>query len=402
MRIINPNLKQLVTSYKDPEVNGCVLEGGSRSGKTWSSIDFLIWLCSKHETKSTIHIVKETYNSFKTTIFDDLKRRLPMYGIIDSPFGRIENISRYNLFGNEIHFLGADSSSTALGSGCDYLWANETLDIAKTVLDQKEMRCRKFWWYDYNPKELEHHIYTMADNRKDVNFLLTTMLDNPHITKNEKRKILGYEATEQNIKEGTADAYLWNVYGRGERTQLEGAVFINWESITEIPKDAKLLGYGLDFGYTNDPTTLSALYLYNNEIYTKELIYETGLTNPDIARKLIALEIDKSIPIYADSAEPKSIQEIYEFGFNIMPVKKGADSIKFGIDVMKQYKINITADSINGIKELRNYKWLQDKEGKSLNKPVDSFNHFLDALRYSVMMLLSKQDETTPTEIRFM
>jgi len=148
------------------------------------------------------------------------------------------------------------------------------------------------------------------------------------------------------------------------------------------------LGYGLDFGYSNDPTAIVSLTKEDDDIYVEELLFEKGLTNDDIAARLRALGVDKSDPIYCDSAEPKSIQELCNHGFNAKPAKKGRDSINYGINLIKQFNFNVIEPSYNLIKELKHYKWIEDKDGKTLNKPVDAYNHLLDATRYVCMETL--------------
>ena len=153
--------------------------------------------------------------------------------------------------------------------------------------------------------------------------------------------------------------------------------------VDDIPTNsAKLVALGMDFGFTNDPTTLVEIWKDNDDLYLNELIYERGLTNQDIANRLGEYEVDKYIEIIADSAEPKSIEEIRRMGFNIKPAQKGPDSVLNGIDILKRHKLHVTKQSVNIIKEINNYKWVTDKDGNKLNKPVDMFNHSLDAARY--------------------
>jgi len=160
-------------------------------------------------------------------------------------------------------------------------------------------------------------------------------------------------------------------------------VFNNWKQIDSLPEEARLIGLGVDFGYTNDPTAIIEVYKYNDTRILNEVCYMTGLVNNDIAKKL-----PRNITIYADSAEPKSIEEIRRHGLDIRPVKKGADSIKYGIQTMQDQKYLVTSNSTNLIKELRYYSWDKDKSGNKLNKPIDNFNHAIDAVRYHEMMNL--------------
>ncbi len=173
------------------------------------------------------------------------------------------------------------------------------------------------------------------------------------------------------------------MYGEGQVGSLEGVVFNNWKQIDILPNEAKLIGIGLDFGYTNDPTAIIEVYNYNGTRIINELAYRTGMLNSDIAKML-----PNQVTIYADSAEPKSIEEIRRYGKTIKPVTKGKDSINYGIDVMQRQNYLVTSNSSNLIKELRSYCWDTDKTGMRLNKPIDHFNHAIDALRYHEMETL--------------
>ncbi len=195
MRAINPNLKHLHKSRK--KYRGAILKGSSRSGKTFSSLHFIIKLCAEAKSPITINIVKETYNSFKTTLYDDFNRILPNFGLY-SPFLDKKEVDSFKILGSKINLLGADKPSKFHGASCDYLYFNEMLDISNDVFDQSEMRCRVFWWGDFNPKLTQHWVM----NRPDVSNLVTTWKDNPYISNAEKNKILSYEPTKENIEAG--------------------------------------------------------------------------------------------------------------------------------------------------------------------------------------------------------
>jgi phage terminase large subunit len=183
----------------------------------------------------------------------------------------------------------------------------------------------------------------------------------------------------------------WKVYGLGEIGNLQGAVFENWKQIDKLPNDARLLGYGMDFGFTNDPSTLIACYKYNDQIIWDEVIYGKGLLNSDIVNIMKSKEVSGTI--WADSAEPKSIAEIRANGFYIKPTDKGKDSIIYGIGVMQEMDMLVTSRSVNTIKELRGYTWDKDKTGATLNKPIDAMNHSIDAMRYFSMMQFGKKSQ---------
>jgi phage terminase large subunit len=215
---------------------------------------------------------------------------------------------------------------------------------------------------------------------KGVTFIRSTYLDNNHLDKRVVQSI-------ENRKD--KDPNWWRVYGLGLVGMIEGLVFNNWQQVDTFPDRLEYF-CGLDFGYTNDPTALVKIGVEDDIMWIDELIYQTGLKNPDIAR-MINSEVAKYTEVYAESAEPKSIDEIYAYGVNIHPAKKGKDSILNGIDVLHRYNIRVTKRSTNLIKELRNYTWLKDKEGRILNKPIDAFNHAIDALRYGAIMKLNVQ-----------
>jgi len=160
--------------------------------------------------------------------------------------------------------------------------------------------------------------------------------------------------------------------------------------VEKVPDAAKSVGIGLDFGYTNDPTAIVQSFIDGDNIYFSELCYATRMTNRDIGDKLKEIGITRHTQVFADSAEPKSIDEIYHMGWNIKPTAKGKDSINIGIDMMKRYRIHVTANSLNMLKEFRNYKWAEDKNGLMLNQPVDLFNHCIDACRYSIYNTLAR------------
>jgi phage terminase large subunit len=215
--------------------------------------------------------------------------------------------------------------------------------------------------------------------RDDYDYIHSTYLDNDLLD----------ERIKKSIEQRKNNQNWWKVYGRGEIGQLEGVVFHNWQQIDKYPDDLKWEIYGLDFGYSNDPTTIIRIGFKEGKLYLDEMLYQTGLTNNEIAG-FIKNKIGRAT-IIADSAEPKSIEEIYRHGIDIRGAEKGKDSILFGIDLLQECHMKVTKRSINIIKELRNYTWDKDKNGKQLNKPIDMFNHGIDALRYAATYKLRKK-----------
>jgi phage terminase large subunit len=367
-------------------------EGGSRSSKTWSVFQFFLLKALSGE-EFTLTIARDKLTWIRDTLIADFEEITTLYNIAVSPAINKNRDDQTYMIGNSTwSFIGLDTPAKLHGKKQDYVWINEAMDVTRKAFDQLEMRTSKMMIIDYNPSDDMHWVFDLQ-RRSDVGVVRSTMLDNPFLPDTVIRKILSYEPTPENILQGTADQYMWDVYGKGNKARLEGVVYTKWDTVSVIPADAKLLGYGLDFGYSVHPTALIAVYLYNNEIYARELIYQAGLTNDEIAEKMKSLGIDSMAVIFADSSEPKSIEEIRRAGFhNIQPVEKGADSINFGIDILKGYFMHFTEDSINLDREARRYKWAEDRSGKSLGKPIDDFNHALDALRYLAMMILRRRD----------
>jgi PBSX family phage terminase large subunit len=369
---LNPNLIALCKSYNSGKA-GQLLEGSSRSGKSWSCIDFIVWLCSTKVQGATINIFRETYNSFKTTLYDDFNQRLPMFGI-QSPFQDIQERSMFRLFGNKINLIGADNPSKVMGSGCDFAWFNEMIHIPQSIFNQVEMRCSKFWFGDYNPERVTHWIYDNVAKRPDVGFCKTTFLDNAACPPNQRKKILGYDpGNPVNVANGTANEYLWKVFGCGERAAREGVIFTNWkkgEFDTTLPHI-----WGLDWGAT-DPFTLTKFAFTHKlkKIYAKNYVYQP-ISSTKLAHDLVELHAGKKDLIICDNANKMAIGDLREAGFNADPCYK--EPILTRIMAINDYEI-IVDNSPDFENELNNYIWLD----KKANVPIDNFNHICDPMGY--------------------
>jgi phage terminase large subunit len=354
-----------------------VQQGGTRSGKTYNIILWIIFsYCQKNEGK-IITICRKTYPALRGTVMRDFLTILKDHEIY-SEEDHSKTASEYMLNGNTIEFISLDMPQKIRGRKRDLLFANEANELNFEDWQQLLFRTNEKVIIDFNPSEEFHWIYDHVLPRKDVEFFQTTYKDNPFLGAEIKAEI-------ERLKE--IDENYWRVYGLGERGQSRSLVY-TFNTIKEIPKEAKLVSYGLDFGYSSDPTSLVRTYILGDDMYVDELLYRTGMTNQDIANEMKALGLDRSNEVFADSAEPKSIEEIYRMGWNVKPTIKG--SINIGIDIIRRYKLHATESSFNLIKELRNYKYIEDKNGQMTNKPVDNFNHALDALRYSVVNKISQ------------
>jgi len=349
-------------------------------------MDFVIWLCSQPGERFTINIIKETYNSFKTTLYDDFNRRLPDFGIA-SPFEGVKEVQSFWLMGSKINLIGADKASTKHGVSADFVWINEALDVSKSVFDQSEMRCRRFWWMDYNPKFTDHWIYDQVCGRDDVTFLKTTFLDNPFISLAEKSKILSYQDTERNRKNGTVDLYMWEVYGLGLRAARQGLIFPNVTWIDRFPENQDHVVYGMDFGYTNDPTCIGRVCVIGNDLFAECLMYQPTDCFETLHPYFKAVvEPDKHC--WADSADPGMIAKFRQAGLNVFGVRKYPGSVKDGIDTLKGYNLHFVRNP-HVRKEQENYSW-KEINGILLNEPNDAYNHFFDSIRYACMSEFKK------------
>lgn len=380
-RKINPNLRHLVKSYRSGQ-RGVALEGSSRSGKTWSGIDFLVYLCSKVETNAVILIIRETYNSFKTTLYEDFNKRFPYYGL-KSPFEDVQERASFKLFGNKVHLIGADKPSKYLGAGSDYVFFNEAIHVSKKIFDQAEMRCSKFWWMDYNPEESKHWIYDNVLSRPDVSYLQTTFLDNPFCPPAQRKKILSYDPSNpDNVAAGTADEYMWDVYGLGKRADKKGKIYKHWNKYKDLPDGAKFIGYGIDFGFSNDPAAVVGMWEHPTGLYFREYIYQTELTDDHLADRMTSIGINPMDDFVADSSEPKAITVLRRKGFRVFKAYKGPDSIEHGIKLLQGRPMFIHEKSVNMINEADSYCWKMDLNDQPMNVPIDRDNHLLDAARY--------------------
>jgi len=354
-----------------------VEQGGTRSGKTYNILLWLIfYYCAKNSGK-TITIARKTFPAVRSSVMRDFLEILKGVELY-----REENHNKssheYMLNGNRIEFISMDQPQKIRGRKRDLAFLNEANELTFEDWQQIVFRTNGRIILDYNPSDTFHWIYDRVIPRDDADFYQTTYLDNPFLDDTIIQEI-------ERLKE--TDEHYWRVYGLGERGTNRAQVF-QFTTIQKIPDQAKFLSFGLDFGFTNDPSALVGCYQEGNNLYFEELLYSTRLTNQDLDREFKKLEIGRYDEIYGDSAEPKSIEELHRMGWNIKPTAKGADSVNAGIDMLKRYKIHILGANL--MKEMENYKWMEDKNGNLLNKPEDKWNHLIDALRYGIYNKLSK------------
>lgn len=381
---------RLYEAYNAGKFNVYVMEGGSRSSKTYSIIQFWLAYAVSNIGKTKRVIVSRAVATWiNGTVLNDFLNVVKAYGWYNNR-NYNKTLRIYKLFDTEFWFVGLDDQQKLHGMSSDAFWINEAVESSKDDFDQIEMRCSGFGILDYNPSEEEHWIYDNVIPREDACFIHSTMLDNTFLPENSRRKILSYEPTEENFKNGTADKRKWEIYGLGKRAKIEGLIFDNWQTIHAIPEWVRKRFTGLDFGYSNDVTAISETAIHDNALYIDELCYQTHLLTKGVIDKL--KEVNNGRKIWSESADPRMVQEIYNAGFNIHAVDKsdreGKGSVRAGLDKMKTMRIFITENSINAIKEFKNYTYQQDKAGKWLNEPIDDFNHIIDGSRYVVLMEL--------------
>lgn len=353
--------------------------GGTRSGKTFANLQAIFELAAQDTTPTLTSVVSETFPHLKRGAIRDFPLALGDY-YEEKYWNKSESIYTLPHNGAKIEFFSADAPAKVHGPARDRLFLNEVQNIPYETARQLFIRTRGLILQDYNPTSTFWG-NEIIEARPDCITIHSTYKDNNYLTPEQVAEIESYKT----------DKNWWRVYGLGLVGELEGTIY-DFEQIDEMPTASNLVDiYGMDFGFTNDPTALVHLRVDTARkiIYAEQLIYKTSLLNRDIVERMEALGVPKrSVPIYADCAEPKSIAEISRAGFNVKPCQKDApvrsEKMKFQIDFVKGYKLCVLKSSIDLIKELRNYTWAKDKDGNNLNVPIDKWNHALDALRYAV------------------
>jgi len=354
-----------------------VIQGGTSAGKTLAILAVLIDIAAKNKTE--ISVVSESIPHLRRGAIKDFAKVMQWTGRWVADRWNKTLLTYHFANGSIIEFFSADSEARLRGARRQVVYINEANNIDFESYYQLAIRTSEAIYIDFNPTH-EFWAHTEVLREDDSELLILTYQDNEALPDTIKRDI------ELNRTKAETSAYWanwWKVYGLGQVGTLQGAIYEDFEVVEGIDVSrAKFVALGLDWGFSNDPTALVAIYRQGDCLLIQELLYATGLTNQDIADKLRSLGITRAWEIVADSAEPKSIEEIYRLGFNIKPAEKGPDSVRNGIDILKRFKLQVTKDSTNLIKELRSYTWATDKEGKNTGVPIDSFNHACDAMRY--------------------
>mgnify|MGYP003632008508 FL=1 len=372
------NVNVVFEHLLDSETKIVVEQGGTRSGKTFNILLYIIFHYCQTNKGKTITICRKTFPAVRSSVMRDFIDILKTHKKYDEVNHNKSN-SEYHLDGNLVEFISVDQPQKIRGRKREFLFINEANELDYEDWQQLIFRTTEKVVLDYNPSDEYHWIYDKVLNREDVEFYKTTYLDNKFLDNSIVKEI-------ERLKE--TDEQYWQIYGLGEKGISKATIF-NYIEVPHIPHDAELISYGADAGYTNDPSTLVSVYKKDHNIYIKEHLYRTMMTTRDLSDHF-KQEVERRSPIYFDAAEPRLIDELRRMGHNIQPSLKGRDSINAGIDLLKRFKIHITNDSNNAIQEFRNYKWLEDRSGKLTNKPVDKNNHIIDAVRYATYSIMSR------------
>lgn len=370
-------------------------KGGTRSTKTYSTLQFLHLLIPKADTAGDItSVVSETFPHLRKGVIRDFQNIVGHDLGTDPRWSKSDSAYTYPN-GAKLEFFSADSPAKVLGSQRKRLFVNEANHVPYEICRQLFVRTSGIIFIDYNPSSV-CWIQEKIECKDNCTLIRSTYKDNPFLSDTQVRE----------IEDNRNDENWWRVYGLGEEGVLDGLIY-SFEQVDAMPPkdvdkpensktdeeryaDSLVELHGLDFGFTNDPTARVQIYAdpKRKVLWVRERCYRTHMRNCHIIDDLRADGVDRHTPIYADCAEPKSIADIVDGGFNVMPSDKDApvksDKLKFQLQWMQGWKLYVTKDSINLIRELRNYTWEKDRDGNTLNSPIDKFNHLLDAMRYAV------------------
>ena len=346
------------------------MQGGTSAGKTIANIAVLIDLAQRDENPTITSIVSESFPHLKRGAMLDFLTIMQQQGYFKDKRWNKSDFTYTFETGSKIEFFSVDQPGKVRGPRRDRLFINEANNVPYETFDQLEVRTKEFILLDWNPVS-EFWYYDKVANRTDCEHLILTYKDNEGL---DQRII---EAIEQRKdRKGW-----WQVYGLGELGEVEGKIYKDWQIVDDINHYARLERYGLDFGYSNDPSSIVAIYYYDGGYVLDEVLFQKGLSNKQIAD--IILNQPRAI-VVPDSAEPKSNDELVAYGINILPANKGQGSVLQGIQWIQHQRMSVTKRSVNIIREYRNYLWKTDKNGKIINEPDHLFSHSMDAIRYAM------------------
>ena len=363
-----------------------VIQGGTSASKTFSILAILIDKAIKTPNLE-ISIVSESIPHLRRGANKDFLKIMKDTGrYIPSNYNK--TLLRYEFTnGSYIEFFSVDDESRLRGARRNILYCNESNNISYDAFLQLQIRTDGEIYLDYNPTS-KFWVHTEVIGQPDTDYLVLTYKDNQALSQDIINQL---EANREKAKTNSYWENWCRVYLDGEIGQVEGTIYSDYELIDTIPEEARLLAYGMDFGFSQDPAAVIALYKYNDDIIVDEVIYQTGLLNSELSNLMKTYEVVGEI--YADSAEPKSIHELKRLGHQVKPVEKGRDSINYGIQILQQKHMLVTRRSKNLLEEFSKYMWKKSRDGGYDTTPIDAYNHACDALRYVAMMKLGARKE---------
>lgn len=370
------------------------IQGGTSASKTISILIYLIARAQSDTTPTLTSVVSESFPHLKRGAIKDFLDILEVQGYFDPKrWNKTDYVYTFET-GSKMEFFSADQPGKVRGPRRERLFINEANNIPYETFDQLEVRTKEFIFLDWNPTNEFWFYHDVVGRRTDIDHITLTYRDNEALDK----------AIVNSIEQRRGRKGWWQVYGEGQLGEVEGKIYKDWQILDEkeMPKFARLERYGLDFGYSNDPSALVAVYYADGGYILDEVIFLKGLSNKQIADTILN---QSQALVVADSAEPKSIDEIRGYGINIIPTEKGKDSVAHGIQLVQDQKIAVTKRSVNIIKEYRNYLWETDKNGAILNIPEHTFSHSMDAIRYAISSMIKtpnqKQPDASPIAIPY-
>lgn len=357
----------------DKRIN--VFQGSSRASKTFNILIFFVYKLL-HEENKVLSIVRKTLPALKGSVLRDFKEVLTMFGVYNANDWHTAD-GYYQLGTNMIEWFSVDDETKVRGRKRDYLFINEATEVGYDEYIQLILRTAGLVVLDLNPSLWKSWIYDL-EGKPDVKYNVITYKDNPFLPQTQIEEI-------EKLRD--RDPNLWRVFGLGLKGVPTRQVFTHYQLYYDLPPEAKLLGYGIDWGYS-DPSSLVAVYKHNETIYCEEKLYLRNITIPDFIYKIKDLGVNLKDDFIADSANPQAIEELRRNGINTKPVKK--DSILHGIDLIKRTDFFVNVNSKNLLDELNSYVWKVDKNGNNLDEPIDSDNHLLDGIRYVMEMKVAR------------
>ncbi len=349
-----------------------IVQGGTSASKTISILLYLIAMAQTDTEPTLTSIVSESFPHLRRGCIRDFLNIMQNHRYFrDALWNKTDSTYTFEN-GSKIEFFSADQGAKLRGARRDRLFINEANNISFEAFEQLEVRTKEFVIIDYNPTTEFWSFTEVEPKRDDWEKIILTYLDNEALDAN----------IVASIEQRRTNKNWFQVYGLGELGEVETRIYKGWQIIDEVPFEARLERYGIDFGYSNDPTAIVAIYYYNGGYIVDEIAYQNGLVNKQIADIVKATE-KKAITI-ADSAEPKSIDELRLEGLTVLPSKKGQGSLQQGIQFVQAQQVSVTKNSLNVIKEYRNYVWITDKDGKIINEPDHLYSHSMDAIRYAL------------------